>query len=91
MLRNLFFSSMTTFIILAIGNPLDTQAKHKNSLINKFCIASLRSTLNIKDKQKLKEISNFSCECFFKKYKSGSSIKKSRVYCKNKATEKYNL
>ena len=63
----------------------------KNSLINKFCIASLNSKLDLKDKQNRNEISNFTCDCFFKKYKSGNSIKSSRIYCKNKASEKYNL
>ena len=63
----------------------------KNSLINKLCIASLKSELGGKYKQDLNEISNFTCECFFKKYKSGNSIKNSRIYCRDKASEKYNL
>ena len=63
----------------------------KNSLINKFCIASLKSEFGVKYKQNLNEISNFTCECFFKKYKSGNSIKNSRIYCRDKAAEKYNL
>ena len=85
---------MITFLILSMGNILGAQGKKistKSSLINKFCIASLKSQLNIKDKQNLNEISNFTCECFFKKYKSGNSIKSSRIYCKDKASEKYNL
>ena len=63
----------------------------KNSLINKFCIASLKSKTDLKDKQNRIEISNFSCDCFFKKYNSGNSIKSSRIYCRDKASEKYNL
>ena len=63
----------------------------KNSLINKFCMASLKSKLDIKDKQNLDEISNFTCKCFFKKFNSGNSLKSSRIYCRNKASEKYNL
>tara|TARA_Y100001968_G_C18981840_1_gene537179 strand:+ start:110 stop:343 length:234 start_codon:yes stop_codon:yes gene_type:complete len=63
----------------------------KNSLINKFCIATLKSKLDIKNKQNLKEISDFTCKCFFEKYNSGSSLKSSRIYCKDKASEKYNL
>tara|TARA_B100000945_G_scaffold237300_1_gene193359 strand:+ start:396 stop:629 length:234 start_codon:yes stop_codon:yes gene_type:complete len=63
----------------------------KNSLINKFCIATLKSKLDIKNKKNLNEISNFTCECFFKKYNSGNSLKNSRVYCRDKASEKYNL
>ena len=63
----------------------------KNSLITKFCIATLKSKLDIKNKQNLNEISDFTCECFFKKYNSGNSLKNSRVYCRDKATEKYNL
>ena len=39
----------------------------------------------------LNEISNFTCECFFKKYNSGNSLKSSRAYCRDKAAKKYNL
>ena len=94
MLRKLIFSSMITFFILNMGNNLEAKEKKistKNSLINKFCIATLKSKLDIKDKQNLNEISNFTCECFFKKYSSGNSIKSSRIYCRDKASEKYNL
>ena len=91
MLHKLLFGSMITLFISVLNSPLETQAQNKNSLINKFCIASIKSQLNFKDKQKSVEISNFTCQCFFKKFKSGSSIKSSRSYCKNKAIEKYNL
>ena len=91
MLRKFLFSCMTSLLIFNINAPLKTQAKQKSSLINKFCIASLKSKLDIKDKQKSVEIINFTCECFFKEYQSGSSIKTSRIYCRNKAAKKYNL
>ena len=77
-----------------MGINLKAQEKKistKNSLINKFCIATLKSKLDIKNKQNLKEISDFTCECFFKKYNSGYSLKSSRAYCREKASEKYNL
>ena len=54
-------------------------------------MATLKSKLDIKNKQNLNEISNFTCECFFNKYNSGNSLKNSRVYCRDKASEKYNL
>ncbi len=91
MLRKLLFSSMITLVILELISPLGTKAEHKNSLINRFCLASLKSKLNLKDKKKVGEISHYTCECFSKKYKSGASIKNSRDYCKNKAATKYNL
>ena len=78
-------------LVLEISNPLEYKAENKNNLINKFCIASLKSKLKFKDKKKLDEISHFTCECFFTKYNSGYSIKSSRVYCKEKASEKFNL
>lgn len=74
-----------------MSNLLETQAEHKNTLINKFCIASLKSKLDFNDAQKIDEISHFTCECFLKNFNSGNSIKDSRIYCKNKTTEKYNL
>ena len=77
-----------------MGINMEAQGKEistKNSLINKFCIATLKSKLDIKNKQNLNEISDFTCECFFKKYNSGNSLKSSRAYCRDKASEKYNL
>jgi len=94
MLTKLLFSSMITFLIIDMGINLEAQENtisSKNSLITKFCIATLKSKLDIKNKQNLNEISDFTCECFFKKYNSGNSLKNSRVYCRDKATEKYNL
>ena len=74
-----------------MSNLLKIQAEHRNTLINKFCIASLKSKLNLKDKKKIDEISHFTCECFLKNFNSGNSIKDSRLYCKNKTAEKYKL
>ena len=94
MLSKFLFSCMITFLILSMGNTSEAQEKKistKNNIINKFCIATLKSKLDIKNKQNLNEISNFTCECFFKKYSSGNSLRSSRLYCKDKASEKYNL
>ena len=74
-----------------MSNLLEIQAEHKNTLINKFCIASLKSKLDFKDAQKIDEISHFTCECFLKNFNSSNSIKDSRIYCKNKTADKYNL
>ena len=78
-------------LILELSNPLEYAAAHKNNLINKFCISSLKSKLKFEDKQKVKEISHYTCECFFKKFNPGYSLKSSRAYCKEKASKKYNL
>ena len=69
----------------------ETQAEHKNSLINKFCIASMKSKLKFEDKKLSDEISHFTCKCFMERYRSGSSIRNSRDYCKDIVREKYNL
>ena len=85
---------MITFILIDISINLEAQEKKisaKNSLINKFCIATLKSKLSIKNKENLNEISDFTCKCFFKKYNSGNSLKNARIYCRDKASEKYNL
>ncbi len=94
MLSKLLFSSIITFLIIDMSINLvaqETNISTKNSLINKFCIATLKSKLNIKHKKNINEISDFTCDCFFKKYNSGNSIKSSRIYCRDKASEKYNL
>ena len=94
MLSKLLISSMIILLILDMGNTLEAQEEQtntKNSLINKFCIATIKSKLEIKKKKISNEISNFTCECFSKKYNSGNSLKSSRIYCRNKALEKYNL
>ena len=91
MLYKLIFSSITTLLILEMSNLLEIQAEHKNTLINKFCIASLKSKLDFNDAQMIDEISHFTCECFLEKFNSGNSIKDSRIYCKNKTAAKYKL
>ena len=90
----LLFSSLITFLLIEIGINLEAKENKistKNSLINKFCIATLKSKLDIKNNQNFNEISDFTCECFFRKYNSGNSLKSSRAYCRDKASEKYNL
>tara|TARA_B100000579_G_scaffold309810_1_gene259438 strand:- start:164 stop:448 length:285 start_codon:yes stop_codon:yes gene_type:complete len=94
MLSKLLFSTITTFLLIDMGINLEAQEKTistKNSLINKFCVATLKTKLDIKNKENLNEISDFTCECFFEKYNSGNSLKSSRAYCRDKASEKYNL
>jgi len=78
-------------LILIISSPLENKAGHKNNLINGFCIASIKSKFKFEDKQLSNEISHFTCNCFIERYRSGYSIKNSRNYCKDIATEKYNL
>ena len=85
---------MISFLLIAIAINLEADEKKirtKNSVINKFCIATIKSKLDNKNKQNANEISDFTCECFFKKYNSGNSLKSSRAYCRDKASEKYNL
>ena len=91
MLYKLILSSIFTLLILEMSYSPETRAEHKNTLINKFCIASLKSKLDFNDAQMIDEISHFTCECFLEKFNSGHSIKDSRIYCKNKTADKYNL
>ena len=91
MVYKLFLRSVIIYFIIIISSPLENKAAHKNDLINRFCIASMKSKLKLEDKNLSEEISHFTCKCFMERYRSGSSIKNSRNYCKDIATEKYNL
>ncbi len=91
MINKLFLCVLFTILLAEISNPLKNKAEHKNNLINKFCMASIKSKLKFKEKQKIEEISHYTCRCFFKKYSAGSSIRNSRIYCRDKAAEKFNL
>ena len=92
MLSKLFYNCLFALVIIEVTNTLKVYSENNNnSLINKFCVATLKSKINIKHKKNFHEISHYSCECFFKRYKSGSSIKDSRNYCRDKTAEKYNL
>ena len=90
MSNKLLFSSILTILILEINNPLKAQEVN-NSLIYKFCIAALKSKRDLTNKQNFNEISHFTCGCFFKRFKSGNSLNKSRIYCRDKASKRYNL
>tara|TARA_B100000965_G_C19015532_1_gene508616 strand:+ start:69 stop:344 length:276 start_codon:yes stop_codon:yes gene_type:complete len=91
MVYKLLLNGMIPILILEANNPLGIKAEHKNNLINKFCIASIKSKLKFEDKKKSETVSHFTCKCFSEKFQSGSSIKNSRIYCKKKAIEKFNL
>ena len=91
MINKVFAGCMITLLILEICKPLENKASHQNNLINRFCIASMKSKLKFKDKKLSDEISHFTCECFLKNFNSSNSIKDSRIYCKNKTADKYNL
>ena len=91
MVYKIFLRSIITYLILIISSPLENKAAHENNLINGFCIASIKSKLKFEDKKISDNIGHFTCKCFMERYRSGSSIKSSRDYCKDIATEKYNL
>ena len=91
MVYKIYLKSIITYLILIISSPLENKAAHKNNLINGFCIASIKSNLKFEDKKLSDEVSHFTCKCFMERYRSGSSIKNSRDYCKDISTEKYNL
>ncbi len=91
MVYKIFLRSIIIYFIIIISSPLENKAAHKNNLINRFCIASMKSRLKLEDNKLTDEISHFTCKCFIERYRSGSSIKNSRDHCKDIATEKYNL
>ena len=82
---------MITLLIIEINTPIENKAAHKNNMISRFCIASLKSQLKFEDKTKLNEVIHFTCECFLTKINSGSSIKESRMYCRDKTEKEFNL
>ena len=81
------------FIILYTCNSLEVYAGRNENygILNRFCMASMKSKFDIKNKKDIEEISHFTCKCFFENYKSGYSIRTSRNYCRDKTIEKYNL
>ena len=85
---------MTIVLMIGKGNYLEVKAAKNNikkNLITRFCYSTLKSKVDKKDQQDFQKIASFTCECFYKKFKSGTSIKKSRLYCKQKTSEKFNL
>ena len=94
MIHKIFFNCVIIVLIFDISNTLKVEAKrdiNTNSLIYRLCIARLKSKVELIRKENFNEISQLTCGCFFKKHKSGHSLKNSRIYCKNIAIEKYNL
>ena len=92
MLYKLIFSSIITFLFLEMSISLETQAEHKNTLINKFCIASIKSKLGFTDAQNqaLKKINlkqPITLEQIKKKYKKLVKIFHPDVNDNNKEAE----
>lgn len=82
---------LSLFLILVIGNCLESKAAKNNikkNLLTRFCLATLKSKL---DKKEFKKIANFTCACFYRKFSSGSSIRESKLFCKRKTLEEFNL
>ena len=82
---------LSLFLLLGVSNYIEANAgtmNIKKNLITRFCLKSLKSKV---DKKDFKKIASFTCECFFKKFNSGSSISNSKLFCKEKAFAKFNL
>ena len=94
MLHKIFSNCVIIVLIFDIINILKVKAErdiNTNSLIYRLCISRLKSKIELIRKENFNEISKLTCGCFLKKYKSGHSLKNSRIYCQNIAIEKYNL
>ena len=91
MLHKIFFNSVLVFDMITTLKVEAERDINTNSLIYRLCIARLKSKVELIRKENFNEISQLTCGCFFKKHKSGHSLKNSRIYCKNIAIEKYNL
>ena len=91
MTRKLSNFVLSLFILLGVSNYLEANAGIINinkNLLTRFCLKSLKSKVDNKD---FKKIASFTCECFYKKFSSGYSISNSKFFCKEKASEKFNL
>ncbi len=82
---------LSLFLLLGVSNYTESNAgiiNIKKNLLTRFCIKSLKSKV---DKKDFKKIARFTCECFVKKFNSGYSISNSKLFCKEKASAKFNL
>ena len=82
---------LSLFLFLVVGNYSEAKAAKldiKKSLLTRFCLTALKSQI---DKEDFKKIADFTCECFYEKFNSGSSISASKLFCKEKVSEKFNL
>ncbi len=82
---------LSILLISSAGNYSEARTGKNNikkNLIKRFCFNTLKSKIN---KKEFKSIANFTCECFYQKFSSGSSIRNSKLFCKEKASEVFNL
>ena len=82
---------LSLLLLLGVSNYLEAKASIiniKKNLLTKFCLKSLKSKV---DKKDFNKIAGFTCECFYNKFSSGASIRKSKLFCKEKASAKFNL
>ena len=79
------------FLLLEVSNYVEANAgiiNIKKNLLTRSCLTTLKSKL---DKKDFKKIASFTCECFYQEFSSGYSISKSKLFCKEKASAKFNL
>ena len=82
---------LSLFLLLGVSNYLEANAgiiNIKKNLLTRFCFKALKSKV---DKKNFNKIASFTCECFYKKFSSGYSIRSSKLFCKEKASAKFNL
>ena len=79
------------FLLFGLVNYLEANAgkiNFRKNLLTRFCLTTLKSKI---DKKDFKKIASFTCECFYQEFSSGYSISKSKLFCKEKASAKFNL
>ena len=82
---------LSLFLLLGVSHAIEANAgimNIKKNILTRFCLKSLKSKVDTKD---FKKIASFTCECFLKKFSSGYSISNSKLFCKEKASAKFNL
>ena len=82
---------LSLFLLLGVSNYLEANSaiiNIKKNLLTRLCLKSLKSKV---DKKDFKKIASFTCECFYKKFSSGNSISNSKLFCKKKVSEEFNL
>lgn len=82
---------LSLFLLLGVNNYIEASTGRTNikkNILTRLCFSTLKSKISKKDFIK---IANFTCECFYKKFNSGSSLKNSKLFCKEKASEEFHL
>ena len=85
-----FFIFMNMMILFNSLNSNYLAQTKQNSIINLFCLQSVKAEMMNAEMEYSEEIANYTCECYYKEFTQTASHQNAKTKCKLETKEKLN-